>query len=424
MTTSFIVLIICLLGSFFFSSSETAFTASSDALLHEMQKNGNKSAARVRRIKEKPDKFLSVILFGNNIVNIAATAISTSLCIKFFGEQWGAFIATFIVSFIVLIFCEIMPKTLAINNPNTLSLLFSPIISLLTFLFAPFVIFLNTFVRTVMKILGLLKKEKGRNNARIELRGAIELQKSNEIASERPMLKSVLDLNEVEIGDIMTHRKKIISFDINVPVDILKEEILGCPYTRIPLWENEPDNIVGILHTKAFLRALEAHEGEENELDIRSILTQPWYVMETTSLLKQLQNFRKRREHLALVVDEYGVLQGLVSLEDVLEEIVGDIMDETDHPNEKNTEIETQPNGSILVAGSVAIRDLNRHFGWELPDEEASTVAGLLLYETERIPPKGSTFTFYNFTFKITDATGHQITRILITPPEETELNS
>ena len=423
MTTSFIILGICLLGSFFFSSSETAFTASSDAHLHEMQKNGNKAAARVRRIKSKPDRFLGVILFGNNIVNILATAVSTSLCIHFFGEKWGVFITTFIVSLIVLIFCEIMPKTFAINNPNSLSLFFSPLIALLTFLFAPFVVFLNTFVRISMKILGLLKKEKTGDNARTELRGAIELQNSTDIASERPMLKSVLDLNEVEIGDIMTHRRKIVSFDINVPIDILKEQILGSPYTRIPLWENEPDNIVGILHTKAFLRALEAHEGEENTLDIRSILTQPWYVMETTSLLKQLQNFRKRREHLALVVDEYGMLQGLVSLEDVLEEIVGDIMDETDYPTEKNTEMEANADGSVLVSGSVALRDLNRHFGWELPDEEASTVAGLLLYETERIPPKGATFTFYDFTFKVTDIASHLITRVLITPPEKEDLN-
>ena len=417
MTLSFIILGICLLLSFFFSASETAFTASSDALLHEMQKEGNKSADRVRRLKSKPDRFLGVILFGNNIVNIAATAVSTSLCLSFFGPKWGVFTATFILSFVILIFCEILPKTFAINNPNSLSLFFSPIISFLTFILAPFVLFLNGLVKMVMKVLGLLKKEKLGDNARSELRGAIELQKSKEIASERPMLKSVLDLNEVDVGDIMTPRRKIVSFDVNLPTNDLKEKVIRCAYTRIPMWENEPDNIIGILHAKAFSRALET--AQEKELDVRSILTPPWFVLETTTLLNQLQNFRERREHMALVVDEYGVLQGLVSLEDVLEEIVGDIMDETDYPAEKTTEIQPLQDGSVLVSGSVALRDLNRQFGWELPDEDASTVAGLLLYETERIPPKGATFTFFDFTFKIIEIVRHRIARVLITPPKK-----
>ena len=423
MTTSIIILCICLFLSFFFSGTETAFTASSDPLMHELEKKGNHRAHLVKKIKRKPDRFLGMILFGNNVVNITATAITTSLCVLFFGAKWGVVVSTFGVSFVVLIFCEIMPKTVAIRNPNTIALLVSPIISFLTLILSPIVVFMNTVVLAAMKALHLLHQEKLGDSAKTELRGVIDMQKSDSIKSERLMLKSVLDLSEVHVNDVMVHRSKIVSLDVTQPTSQLIAKALNSPYTRIPLWKGKKDNIVGILHIKALFKALEKYTGDIDTFDVLSIASKPWFILETTSLLSQLNAFRRRREHFALVIDEYGVLQGIITLEDVLEEIVGDIMDETDHPTEETLKIAPQMDGSVIVDGASPIRDLNRHFGWDLPDEQFSTIAGLLLYETERIPKKDSIYSFYGFTFKVLEKKGNRITSILITPPMETEEN-
>ncbi len=421
MTLSLVILVICLFLSMFFSGSETAVTASSDALIHEKEHKGDKNAHILQQLKAKPDRFLSMILFGNNVVNIAATAITTSLCINVFGAKWGVFISTFIVSFIVLIFCEIFPKTVAIRHPNTISLFLAPLLWGLTVILAPFLIFLNGVVKNVMRILGLLKKEKMADDEKTEIRGVINMHKNGGIKSETNMLKSVLDLSEVSVGDVMTYRNKIISLDSALPMKTLLDKVLACPYTRIPLWKKKRSNIVGVLHTKLLLRALHAYKGDVKNFDIMHAVTQPWFVPETTSLLDQLQACRRRHEHFAVVVDEYGVIQGIVTLEDILEEIVGDIMDETDHPQEAQMNCISQTDGTIIADGSVSIRDLNRQFGWELPDEEASTLAGLLLYESERVPHKGAVYSFYGFGFKVLDKKGNRITSVRITPPQPQE---
>ena len=423
MTFSVFILIICLLLSMFFSGVETAITASSDALLHELEKKGNKNAKTIKRLKSQPDRFLSMILFGNNVVNIAATAITTSICISLWGARWGVFLSTFVVSFIVLIFCEIFPKAVAIRNPNTIVLLVAPVLSFLTFVLSPMLLFLNTVVKNVMRFCGLLRKEKLNDNGLAELRGAIDMHKNPDIKSETNMLKSVLDLSEVSVGDIMTYRNKMISFDVSLPLKELMNKILDCPYTRIPLWKGKKSNIVGILHTKLLLRTLHSYKGDYKNFDIMQATTQPWFVLETTSLLDQLQACRRRHEHFSIVVDEYGVIQGIVTLEDILEEIVGDIMDETDHPSESIISNVLETDKGIIADGSVSIRDLNRRFGWELPDEEASTLAGLLLYETERIPHKGASYSFYGFNFKVLDKKGNRITSVCITPTEDKEEN-
>ncbi len=417
MTASIIILCICLFLSFFFSGTETAFTASSDALMHELEKKGNRRAYLVKKIKQKPDRFLGMILFGNNVVNIMATAITTSLCLHFFGGKWGVVISTFGVSFVVLIFCEIMPKTVAIRNPNTIALLVSPIISVLTLILSPIVVFMNTVVQGAMKAFGLLHQEKLGDSAKTELRGAIDMQKGDSIKSERLMLKSVLDLSDVHVNNVMVHRSKMISLDVSQPTRQLITKALNSPYTRIPLWKGKKDNIVGVLHVKALVRALQNHTQDIDSFDVLSIAGKPWFILETTSLLAQLQAFRRRREHFALVIDEYGVLQGIITLEDVLEEIVGDIMDETDHPTESALKVAPQPDGSVLAEGSAPIRDLNRLFGWDLPDDNFSTIAGLLLYETERIPKKDAVYSFYGFTFKVLEKKGNRITGVQIMPP-------
>lgn len=419
MTISLIILCICMILSAFFSGAETAYTASSKALMHEMGKKGNYRAELVNKIKNRPEQFLEMILLGNNVVNITATAITTSLCLSLFGKEWGVVISTFGASIIILIFCEIMPKNFAIKNANSFALFVAPIIALLTIILTPIVAFTNTLVQSTMKTLGLLHQEKLRDTSgKTELRGVIDLQKGDAIKSERIMLKSVLDLSELHVEDIMIHRRKIASLEASLPKKLLITKALNSPYTRIPIWKHKKDNIVGVLHFKSLFRAMQLHQGDIETLNVMAIATTPWFILNTTSVLDQLQAFRKRREHFALVVDEYGVLKGIITLEDILEEIVGDIMDETDHQTESLLKVQPQIDGSVIVDGETTIRDINRRFGWNLTDDKASTIAGLLLYEAERIPQKEITYSFYGFTFKVLDKRGNRITSILITPPK------
>ena len=242
MTSSIIILVVCLFLSMFFSGAETAVTAASEALIHEKERKGNKNATFLLELKQKPDRFLSMILFGNNVVNIAATAVTTSICISLFGNHWGIFVSTFIVSFIVLIFCEIFPKTVAIHHPNAVSLLFAPVLWGLTLILSPLIIFLNTLVKSVMRIFGLLKDEKSALDKKTELRGVIDLHKDKSLRNESNMLKSVLDLSEVYVEDVMTYRNKIVSFDIDLPIEELIDKLIDCPYTRVPLWREKPSN--------------------------------------------------------------------------------------------------------------------------------------------------------------------------------------
>jgi len=227
----------------------------------------------------------------------------------------------------------------------------------------------------------------------------------------------VMDLMDVQVGEIMTHRKDLDTINADISVQDTINQVLESAYTRLPVWRDDADNMVGILHAKALLREVRSHGGDTTKLDgldITTIAATPWFIPEQTPLLEQLQAFRDRHEHFALVVDEYGALQGIVTLEDILEEIVGDIADETDVPV---AGVHVNADGTIAVQGDVTIRDLNRQFDWNLPDEEASTIAGLILHESRRIPEPGQIFMFFGFRFEIMRRHHHQIKAIRITPP-------
>ena len=253
-----------------------------------------------------------------------------------------------------------------------------------------------------------------------ELRDAIELHRGEaaaepeEVRHERAMLRSILDLGEVPVSDVMTHRRNLVTIDAGQQPAQIVDEVLASPYTRLPLWKDDPDNIVGVLHAKALLREVRAHGTQLEPVDVVALAAQPWFIPDTTTLLDQLQAFRERREHFALVVDEYGSLMGVVTLEDILEEIVGDISDELDV---NVAGVKPQPNGSYVIDGWVTIRDLNREFEWRLPDDKASTIAGLVLYEARKIPEVGQVFTFYGFRFEILRRQRHQIAALRVTPP-------
>lgn len=416
MILSIAIIVVLLLLSAFFSGAETALTAASRPLMRELEKQGDKRATMVNDMDEHRDRLIGTILLGNNAVNISASALATSLLISWFGEA-GIALATLGMTLIVLIFSEILPKTYAIRNANAVALKVAPPMRLLTFVLAPVMIGLNGIIGFVLKIFGVKESEKSLAQHLTELRGAIELhtEEQTEIRHERAMLRSILELSDVEVGEVMTHRRDLVTIDIDAPVETIVATMLDSPFTRVPLYQGDSDNIVGVLHAKALFRAVRSATDPISAADVAALAAKPWFIPDTTSLLDQLQSFRTRREHFAIVVDEYGSLLGIVTLEDILEEIVGNIDDEHDIVI---AGVRAQADGSFIVAGDVTIRDLNREFEWSLPDEEATTIAGLVIHESERIPEPGQVFRFHGFRFEILRRQQNRLISLRVTPPD------
>ncbi len=413
-SVGFIFVLICLSG--FFSGSETAMTAASRGRLHGWEKEGSKGAARVNKLREKKDRLIGALLLGNNLVNILASAMATSVLIKLFGEA-GVVYATLGMTLLVLIFAEVLPKTYALHHADKMSVAISPVIQLFVWIFAPFATSITWFVRSILKLLGADVSKVSAGSHTEVLRGVIELHEGaeQEVQDQRAMLRSILDLADVEVEEIMTHRKNVEMIDADDPVEKIIDDVLQSPYTRLPVFSGEKDNIIGVLHAKALLRELRAHAGTHTHMEIAELAAEPWYIPESTTLYDQLQAFRSRREHFAVVVDEYGAFMGIVTLEDILEEIVGEIDDEHDIAV---SGVRKQVGGGFLVDGDVTIRDLNREFDWELPDDEDySTLAGLIIHEAKAIPEPGQTFTFYDFRFEIVKKQRNQITLVRVLPP-------
>ncbi|MDJ0947939.1 MAG: HlyC/CorC family transporter [Alphaproteobacteria bacterium] len=403
-----------LLFSAFFSGSETAITAASRPRMHQLEQQGSHSARIVNRLRERNERLIGAILLGNNLVNIMASALATSLFIGWFGQDGVAY-ATVVMTLLVLIFAEVLPKTYAILHADRLSLAVAPILRVVVFLFAPVTHAVHVVVRATLNLFGVRLAPDLGPHSEEELRGAIALHAGPdpEIEHERRMLRSILDLADVEVGEIMTHRSALVMVDADQSAADIVAEVVASPYTRIPMFKEEPDNIVGILHAKALLRAVQAKESPLSREDVVALTTEAWFVPESTSLLDQLHAFRERHEHFALVVDEYGALMGVVTLEDILEEIVGDIADETDVPVRG---VRPQPDGSYIVDGWVTIRDLNRQYDWSLPDEDAVTVAGLVMHEARTIPEVGQSYGFHGFRFEILRRHKNRITTVRIRP--------
>ncbi len=403
-----------LVFSAFFSGSETALTAASRSRMHTLEQQGDPRARLVNELFARKERLIGAVLLGNNLVNITASALATSLMIGWAGDAGVAY-ATLVMTLLVLIFAEVLPKTYAIHNPDGFALSVSRSMRVVVRLFGPVTLAVQAVVGVTLLLFGVrLTTTPAPGQSEEELRGAIELHtgESEEERHAREMLRSILDLAEVEVEEIMIHRKNMATIDVNQPPGKVVEEVLSSPYTRLPLWQDEPDNIVGVLHVKALLRAVHSQAANLDELDLVAIANDPWFVPETTDLLSQLQAFRTRQEHFAIVVDEYGEVLGVVTLEDILEEIVGDIADELDIPV---TGARVLTAGSVVVDGTVTLRDLNRQFEWRLPDEEASTVAGLVLHEARRIPEVGQVFAFHGFSFEILHRQRNQITSIKVT---------
>ena len=410
------VILALLFLSAFFSGSETALTAASQARLHQLSLRGNRRAGAVLRLRRRNDTLIGTILIGNNITNIAASALATSVLISLFDDAGVAY-SMIGMTILVVIFAEVLPKTFAINNADRSALAVGPAIRVFVWLFQPLSIAIRFIVNVLLKIIGVKGLTSFAQHEREEeLRGLIELHTGPgpDVSEERAMLRSILDLGEVTVEEIMTHRRNVSMINADLPLEEILDELLESSFTRLPLYRGDPDEIIGILHGKALLRAIRGFPGENmSELDIVEVANEPWFIPESSNLLDQLQAFRARKEHFAVVVDEYGTLQGVVTLEDILEEIVGNIDDENDVTV---SGVRPQPDGSFLINGSVTLRDLNRDFEWSLPDEDASTIAGLILHEARIIPNVGQEFIFYGFRFRILRKHRNQVTQLRVWP--------
>ncbi len=404
--------------SAFFSGSETALTATSRALMLELERKGNKKAAIVQQLISAKEALIGAILLGNNFVNILASALATSLLVGLFGET-GVIYATLVMTALVLIFAEVLPKTYAIAHPERMSLAVSPFIRIIVAVFGPVTRVVQIIVRQVLSFFGINMDEKTAVlSAHEEIRGAINLHhlEGGVIKDDRDMLSGLLNLREMEVSDVMIHRTKMLTVDVARPAGKIISELLESGFSRIPVWRDDPDNIIGILHAKNLLRALSEAKGRVSKINIEKISTKPWFVPDTTNLQDQLDAFLTRKTHFAVVVDEYGEVMGLLTLEDILEEIVGEIADEHD---EEVIDLEPDQHGAIKVAGTLPVRDINRTMDWSLPDDEATTIAGLVIHEAQTIPEPSQVFTFYGYRFEILKRQRNQITLIKISPVKE-----
>jgi len=410
-----LILVLLLLAAFF-SASETAITGASRPRMHALERQGNARARLVNQLRSEKERLIGAILLGNNLANILSSALATSILIAWFGNAGVAY-ATIAMTVLILLFGEVLPKSYAIHHADRVALRLAPVLGAVVWLLAPVTLALAALVRGIFHVFGgRVETDITGEHHEQELRGAIDLHRGAdpEMQHERRMLSSVLELADVEVGQIMVHRKNLATIEVDLPTSQIIEQVINSSHTRFPLWRDDPDNIVGVLHARELLRAVRRHVGEIDALDVMKVASKPWFIPKQTSLLDQLQAFRRRREHIALVVDEYGSLMGLVALEDILEEIVGDIAGEHDIAF---TGVRAEPGGSYLVDGAVTIRDLNREFDWRLPEEEAATIAGLVMREARIIPAAGQIFTFHGFRFEVLRRQRNQITQLRVTPP-------
>jgi Mg2+/Co2+ transporter CorB len=406
---------LCLLVSAFYSASETALSAASRAAMLRLEKQGNRDAGIVNRLMATRDRLLGVILFANNFTNIAASTMATGLLLVHFGGS-GVIYATFVMTLLIFIFAEVLPKTAAFNTPDRIALVVAQPIERTVQLLSPLLRGVEWLVRWILRGLGMpVGKIQSILSPDEELRGAVDLMHRAGVVEkhDRDMMGGLLDLRELTVSDVMVHRTKMVMLDADESPRELVDAVIAAGVTRFPLWRNSPDNVVGVLNAKEVWRALQAAAGDIDSIDVAGLAKPPWFVPDTTPVAQQLKAFRHRKTPFALVVDEYGELEGLVTLEDIVEEIVGDITDEHDIAVPG---VRPLPDGSVNVDGSVPIRDLNRVMDWSIPDDEATTIAGIVIHEARSIPEPGQSFTFHGFRFQVLRKTRNRITALRVAP--------
>ena len=402
--------------SAFFSGSETSLTSASKPRMHNLARTGKKNAKIFEELFKNKEMLICTILFANNLVNILASAIATKILIELTNNE-GILYATVIMTLMILIFGELIPKTLALSKADQFALKIAPFMRVLVYILYPLTVTLNFIATTILKIFGVnylnFKKEEVSEKREEELRGAIDLHGEDSSKDEKNMLKSILDLDDITVGSIMIPRKDIFSLPSNIKYNELITKLNNSPHSRIPIWEKNPENIIGIFHIR---KLIEIKADEPKTFNIKSLCQKPWFIPESTRLDNQLLEFKRRKEHFSIVVDEYGEFLGIVTLEDIIEEIVGEIDDEHDvlKISKAAEDIKSISSRSYLVKGNVTVRELNKELNINIPVSNASTVAGLVLYESRTIPKKGQVFSFFDLKFEILSKKNNQITLVKI----------
>ena len=413
---------VLLLISAFFSGSETALTAASRGMLKAQADKGSRGAKAALSVTDDSESMIGALLLGNNIANILSAALTTALLTDLFGSK-GVAIATVMVTVLVLVFAEVLPKTIAIISPVPVAILVGPVVKLLIILFTPIVTMVRAFVRLILRVFGL-RADPNRHilALREEIAGAISLGHSEGAVEkeDRDRLLGALDLADRTVDEIMRHRRETEMIDADLAPEEIVSLMLASSHSRLPVFRGSDENILGVVHAKDLLREVErlshiheTHDQAMAALDVVKVAMKPYFIPDTTTLDEQMREFLKRRTHFALVVDEYGTLQGLITLEDILEEIVGEITDEFDLVDKSNA-LKRADDGSYLVEGAMTIRDLNRATDWNLPDDEANTVAGLVIHEAQMIPAQGQAFSFHGFRCEVVTRRENRLTRLKV----------
>ncbi|MDR0631063.1 MAG: HlyC/CorC family transporter [Holosporales bacterium] len=409
---SVVSIILLLIAAAYFSAYETAISVASKAKLHQLAKGGTKRPVLAEKLKDQIGYMLNTLLACNTAFNAGATALATHIFEDFFGSE-GVFYATTVMTCLILVYAEVLPKLLAIKDSEKIVLRAAYIMNFTLTVCKPIARLTVWISRGMLRVFGVNVSDSASGNVSVdELRGVIDLHKGPDQDShqETSMLKSILDLRSVQVSEIMVHRKNVTMLNADDPIESIVDQVLDSPFSRLPLWKGTLDNIVGIVNVKILVR--EARSANKlKTINVQEIAHKPWFIPDSTDLLEQLQMFRERKEHFALVVDEYGAWLGIVTLEDILEEIVGEIDDEHDISVRG---MRLQPDGTVVSDGTVTIRDLNREFDWDLPDEAAATIAGLLINTVRMIPDVGQVFMLYGFRFTVLKRQRNQITLLKI----------
>jgi Mg2+/Co2+ transporter CorB len=417
-------IVVLIMMSAFFSGSETALTAASRGKLRAQADKGSRGAEVALKVTDDSERMIGAILLGNNVVNILSASLATALLTRMFGDSGVAF-ATLGMTALVLIFGEVLPKTLSILNPEPVAMRVAPVIRVLIVVFSPVVTVVRTLVRGLLRLFGV-RSDADTNilAVREEIAGALQIGHSEGVVEkeDRDRILGALDLSIRTVDEIMRHRAGVQMIDAGLPVTEILRLALDSPHTRHPLFKDDPENIVGILHAKDLLRAMQRMLRDDGRIDpeelaafdILDVAMAPYFIPDTTTLDDQMRQFLRRKTHFALVVDEYGALQGLITLEDILEEIVGEIADEFDVPTEEP--VARTADGAFIVDGLMTIRDLNRQHDWSLPDDEANTIAGLVIHEAQMIPVQGQVFSFHGFRFEVIEKSENRIATLKIKP--------
>lgn len=380
--------------------------------LKHLRSKSHRGALRASKLLERPDRLIGLILIGNNLVNILASAIATVIAIRLYGDA-GIAIATVLLTIVVLIFAEITPKTIAALHPEKVAFPASLLLRPLQIALMPFVVTINTITNGLLKLLGFkVDVANGEALSQEELRTVVMESASMIPSRHRSMLLNILDLEEVTVDDIMVPRSEVYGLDLAHSDEVIIERIQNSNHTLLPVWVEDINHIKGVLHLRNLAGVI--HDGRLDRAALNTIIDDPYFIPENTPLHTQLMQFQQKKVRLGIVVDEYGDIMGLATLEDILEEIVGEF---TSNLEDQQEDIQTQEDGSALCHGTVSIRDLNKQFDWVLPTDGPRTLSGLVLETLEAFPVGQVAVRLFDYVLEVEEIDGTLLSKVRVVPP-------